>query len=70
MKNTKIFLFITVMTTAAQSLFAQPEVPVEEWTGKTVMFIGAHPDDDARAHGTMAMLQDHGNEVYVVIITS
>jgi LmbE family N-acetylglucosaminyl deacetylase len=51
-------------------LFAQPKVPVHEWKDKTIMFIGAHPDDDARSHGTMAMLKDHGNEIYVVIITS
>lgn len=48
----------------------QPEIPVEEWTGKTIMFIGAHPDDDARSHGTMAMLQEHDNQVYIVILTS
>ena len=48
----------------------QPEVKVEDWTGKTIMFIAAHPDDDAYVHGTLAMLHDHGNEVYVVILTS
>ncbi|MCK4701488.1 MAG: PIG-L family deacetylase, partial [Bacteroidales bacterium] len=52
------------------SLKGQPEVPVEEWTGKTILFIGAHPDDDAMSFGTMAMLQDHGNQIYVVILTS
>ena len=52
------------------SLFGQPEVPVEKWTGKTILFIGAHPDDDAMSFGTMAMLQDHGNQIYVVILTS
>lgn len=52
------------------SLKGQPEVPIEEWTGKTILFIGAHPDDDAMSFGTMAMLQDHGNQIYVVILTS
>ncbi len=52
------------------SLKGQPKVPVEEWTGKTILFIGAHPDDDARSHGTLAMLQDHGNQVYIVLLTS
>jgi LmbE family N-acetylglucosaminyl deacetylase len=49
---------------------AQPDVPVEEWTGKTILLIGAHPDDDSYSHGTLAMLKDHGNEVYIAIITT
>jgi LmbE family N-acetylglucosaminyl deacetylase len=48
---------------------AQPETPVEEWTGKTILLIGAHPDDDHRSHGTLAMLKDHGNDVYVLLMT-
>ncbi|WP_157470698.1 PIG-L deacetylase family protein [Gracilimonas tropica] len=51
-------------------LFAQPETPVEEWTGRTILFIGAHPDDDGGSHGTMSMLQDNGNEVYVMLLTT
>ena len=65
------FLFLFALSLFFQfSLKGQPEVPVEEWTGKTILFIGAHPDDDARSFGTMAMLQDHGNQIYVVILTS
>ena len=52
------------------SLNGQPEVPIEKWTGKTILFIGAHPDDDAMSFGTMAMLQDHGNQIYIIILTS
>ena len=48
----------------------KPETPVEKWTGKTVMLIGAHADDDALSHGTLAMLQAHGNQVYVVTLTT
>jgi len=48
---------------------AQPETPVEEWKGRTILVIGAHPDDDHRSHGTLAMLRDHGNEVHVVLMT-
>ncbi len=48
----------------------KPETPVEKWTGKTVMLIGAHADDDALTHGTLAMLQAHGNQVYVVTLTT
>jgi len=48
----------------------KPETPVEKWTGKTVMLIGAHADDDALSHGTLAMLQAHGNQVYVITLTT
>jgi len=48
----------------------KPELPVEKWTGKTIMLIGAHADDDAISHGTLAMLQAHRNQVYVVTLTS
>jgi len=55
---------------AAQMAPQKPEVPVEKWTGKTIMLIGAHADDDALSHGTLAMLQAHGNQVYVVTLTT
>ena len=51
-------------------LFSQPEVRVEEWTGKTILLIGAHPDDDHQSHGTLALLQDHGNEIYILTMTT
>ena len=34
------------------------------------MLIGAHADDDMLSHGTLAMLQAHGNQVYVVTLTT
>ncbi|MEX0721172.1 MAG: PIG-L family deacetylase [Balneolaceae bacterium] len=51
-------------------IFAQPDTPVEEWTGRTILLIGAHPDDDAGSHGTLAMLQENGNDVYVMLLTT
>src|ERR1700741_133099 len=54
----------------AQVQVPKPEVPVEKWAGKTVMLIGAHADDDALSHGTLAMLQAHGNRIYVVTLTT
>jgi len=63
----RIFLLLLFVTTGLQ---AQPEVPVEKWTGRTIMLIGAHPDDDTYAQGTMAMLKDHGNEIWIVILTT
>lgn len=49
---------------------SQPETPVEEWTGKTILVVGAHPDDDAHAYGTLSLLQENGNEIYVLIMTT
>ena len=51
---------------SAQPPTPKPDVPVEKWTGKTIMLIGAHADDDANSHGTLALLQSHGNQIYIV----
>jgi LmbE family N-acetylglucosaminyl deacetylase len=48
----------------------QPETPVSEWTGKTILVTGGHPDDDSHAYGTLSMLQENGNEIYVLIMTT
>lgn len=66
----KIFLYTLIFIFLPNILFGQPEVPVEEWTGRTVLFIGAHPDDDSQSHGTMAMLNANGNQVYVLLLTT
>ena len=49
---------------------AQPETPVEEWTGKTILLVGAHPDDDSMSQGTLALLKENGNDIWVVLITT
>jgi LmbE family N-acetylglucosaminyl deacetylase len=54
----------------AQGKEQKPETPVERWTGKAIMLIGAHADDDMLSHGTLAMLQAHGNQVFVVTLTT
>lgn len=59
----------TMLATAQQPVY-KPDIPVEKWSGKTIMLIGAHADDDALSHGTLAMLQAHGNQVYVVTLTT
>lgn len=65
-KSLKTLLFLVMPVVA----LAQPEQPVSEWQDKTVLVVGAHPDDDSYAYGTMAMLRDHGNEVYVLLMTT
>ena len=54
----------------AQGSEQRPEVAVEKWTGKRIMLIGAHADDDAMSHGTLAMLQAHGNQIHIVTLTT
>jgi LmbE family N-acetylglucosaminyl deacetylase len=61
---------ISAVLVAAQQSEQKPETPVEKWSGKTAMLIGAHADDDMLSHGTLAMLQAHGNQVYVVTLTT
>ncbi len=61
---------ITTLLLVSTLLYAQPETPVKEWTGKTILLVGAHPDDDVYSQGTLAMLQDHGNEVFVAVLTT
>lgn len=63
-------LMVSVLLLFALSATAQPETAVEEWTGKSILVIGAHPDDDHQSHGTLAMLQDRGNEVFLVTMTT
>jgi LmbE family N-acetylglucosaminyl deacetylase len=55
---------------AAQEPVQKPDTPIDKWTHKTVMLIGAHADDDALSHGTLAMLQARGNQIYIVTLTT
>jgi LmbE family N-acetylglucosaminyl deacetylase len=52
------------------TVMAQPEEPMEQWRGKTILLIGAHPDDDTYSMGTLAMLHANGNQVYIAILTT
>ena len=65
-----LLVLLSPRAARAQLKEQKPDVPVERWTGKTVMLIGAHADDDALSHGTLAMLQAHKNQVYVVTLTT
>ncbi len=60
----------TVLLLVNSMLFAQPEEPIEQWKGKTILLIGAHPDDDSYSMGTLGMLNANGNEVYIAILTT
>ena len=67
MRNILITLILVTIPLLAA---AQPEQAVEEWTGKTILLIGAHPDDDSYSMGTLGMLNANGNEVYIAILTT
>ena len=43
---------------------------IEEWTGRTIVCFGAHPDDDLHAAGTFARLLDAGNDVHLLMYTN
>src|SRR5580692_4932657 len=58
------------MLALAEQIHSKPDVQVEKWTGKKIMLIGAHADDDALSHGTLALLQAHGNQIYIVTLTT
>jgi len=66
----KLFSAVFILLLVFQTTFAQPSSPVEKWKGKTILLIGAHPDDDTYSQGTLAMLQKNGNEIFIGILTT
>ncbi|MFH0759098.1 MAG: PIG-L family deacetylase [Bacteroidota bacterium] len=66
--RTRLMLFI--MMGFPVFVMAQPEIPVGQWQGKTILLIGAHPDDDSYSQGTLGLLQANGNEVFIAIMTT
>ena len=70
MKKLLVCWLLFPLLAFAQLAEPKPDTPVEKWTGKTIMLIGAHADDDALSHGTLALLQAHGNQVYIVTLTT
>ena len=70
MKRFLLLLFVLSAPLVAQNPERTPDVPVEKWSGKTIILIGAHADDDALSHGTLALLQAHGNQIYIVTLTT
>jgi LmbE family N-acetylglucosaminyl deacetylase len=67
MRNVLIAILLVVIP---QLVAAQPDEPVEQWKGKTILLIGAHPDDDYHSMGTLGMLNANGNTVYILILTT
>jgi LmbE family N-acetylglucosaminyl deacetylase len=72
MKTMLFICFALLFSSLApsQESAENPELPVDKWARKTILLIGAHADDDAMSHGTLAMLQAHGNQIYIVNLTT
>ena len=43
---------------------------LEQWSGKTIMVVCAHQDDEIQLTGTMAMLIRNGNRILIVYYTN
>lgn len=63
-------VFLLPSLANAQDAAQKPDVAVDKWKGRTILLIGAHADDDAMSHGTLAMLQAHGNQIYIATLTT
>ena len=62
------FLIVWLLALAGS---VQAQDRIESWTGKTVMIVTPHPDDDVYGCGAaMAMLAKNRNKVIVVIYTN
>ena len=70
MTKTRWILAAAVLLVLPALAMAQPETPVEEWKGKTIMLVGAHPDDDSMSQGTLALLKANGNDIWIVLLTT
>ena len=74
MKTLHMFIPLSVMLLILHPvvLSGQERNPadIDDWKGKTILFFGAHPDDEISSSGTLAKLIKNGNTVYLVIFTS
>lgn len=69
MKRIVLFLLFILWVTPAVSV-AQ-ETRLESMTGKTVLVFAPHPDDELfGAGGTIALLNQHHNKVFIVLYTN
>ncbi len=48
----------------------KPPDDISKWTNKTIMWIGAHPDDETLSYGTLSMLKANGNKIIMVWYTT
>ncbi len=71
MRITSLLMLVSLFTGTLMAQRQRREPPkIAEWTGKTIMVFGAHPDDETSSAGTMALLKKHGNRVILVTYTN
>jgi LmbE family N-acetylglucosaminyl deacetylase len=69
MKQLAVVLTVIFLLAAARS--SAQETGLESMTGKTVLVFTPHPDDELfGAGGTIALLNQHHNKVYIAIYTN
>ena len=69
MKQLAVVFALVFLLAAARS--SAQETGLESMTGKTVLVFTPHPDDELfGAGGTIALLNQHHNKVYIVIYTN
>lgn len=51
-------------------IHSQPSTPIEQWERKTILLIAAHPDDDYQSHGTLALLKNNKNKIFILTLTT
>jgi len=65
------FSLILAAPVQAQGRTAVPSTRLEQLTGKTILLFTPHPDDDVfGAGGTIALLNQNRNKVFIVIYTN
>jgi len=64
-----ITTFILAFVNSEHS-YSQPLIPIDQWEGKTILLIGAHPDDDYQSHGTLALLNENNNNIFILTLTT
>ncbi|MFC1562962.1 PIG-L deacetylase family protein [candidate division KSB1 bacterium] len=67
----KIIIASLIILLLPLSLLGQinPE-DINDWRGKTILWFGAHPDDEGGSMGTFAKLTANGNKIYIVLYTT
>ena len=70
MKKSIIKIIIVFIFINAKFAFSQDLTSVDKWKDKTILLVGAHPDDDYQSHGTLALLNKNRNNIYILTLTT
>jgi len=67
-----LLLFILPMNVSGQTGTSGQRAPddITKWTGKTIMWVGPHQDDEGGCLGTLSLLKANGNKIIMVWYTT